>query len=180
MMTEKATWVIDPTHSTVEFSVKHMMIATVKGRFGQFEGKIIADPNDLSGASAEVEIDAQSIDTKVQDRDQHLRGADFFDVEKYPKITFRSTDIQPKAGQSGEYRLTGDLTIRGITRPVTLDVTYNGHGKDPWGGERIAFSAEGVINRKDFGLNWNTVLESGGVLVGDQVKLSIDVEAIRQ
>ena len=179
-MAQQATWIIDPSHSAIEFSVKHMMIATVKGHFEKFEGKIVADPENLTGGSAEVEIDAASIDTRTQDRDQHLRTADFFDVENFPKITFRSTEIEAKPGQSGEYRLSGELTIRDVTRPVTLDVTYQGHGKDPWGGERIAFSAKGSVNRKDFGLNWNTLLETGGVLVGDQVNLSIDVEAVRQ
>lgn len=173
-----AKWVIDPSHSLVEFSVKHMMIATVKGRFGAIDGVITVDPNDLTTASVHVKIDVSSIDTREVKRDEHLRSADFFDVEKFPQITFQSRSITP-AGD-GEYNLVGDLTMHGVTRPVTLVSTFTGQGKDPWGNDRIAFSAEGKVDRKEFGLTWNAALEAGGVLVGDQVKISIEVEAIRQ
>lgn len=171
-------WVVDASHSNVEFAVKHLMIATVRGRFSEVEGFIEGDPADLTSARFEATINAASIDTRQDDRDQHLRSADFFDVENHPTITFKSTNIE-KAGDD-EYKVTGDLTIRGTTRPVTLDVTFEGRGKDPWGGERIALTAKGKINRKDFGLTWNAALETGGVLVSDEVKLDINVEAVLQ
>jgi len=171
-------WVVDASHTNVEFSVKHMMIATVRGRFGEVEGVIEGDPADLSSARFEATINAASIDTRQSDRDNHLRSADFFDVENHPKITFKSTRVE-KTGEN-EYKVTGDLTIRGTTRPVTLDLTFEGRGKDPWGGERIALSATGKINRKDFGLTWNAALETGGVLVSDEVKLDLNVEAVLQ
>lgn len=171
-------WVVDASHTNVEFAVKHMMIATVRGRFSAVEGVIEGDPADLTEARFEATIDANSIDTRNDDRDQHLRSAEFFDTENHPKITFKSTGGQ-KTGDD-EYKITGDLTIRGVTRPVTLDVTYEGRGKDPWGGERIALTAKGKINRKDFGLTWNAPLETGGVLVSDDVKLEINVEAVLQ
>jgi len=171
-------WVVDPTHTNVEFSVKHMMIATVRGRFGKVEGVIEGDPSDLTSARFEATIDTQSIDTRQEDRDNHLRSADFFDVANHPNITFKSTKVE-KVGDN-EYKVTGDLTIRGVTRPVTLDTTFEGRGKDPWGGERIALSATGKINRKDFGLTWNAALETGGVLVSDEVKIELNVEAVLQ
>ena len=170
------TWKVDPAHSLVEFSVRHMMFATVKGRFSTFEGVIKGDPKDLTNATFEATIDAASIDTREGQRDNHLRSADFFDVEKFPKITFRSTQVT-KTGDN-TYKVTGDLTIRGVTRPVTLDVEFTGQGKDPWGNQRIGLSAKGSINRKDFGLTWNAPLEAGGFLVGDKVDLSIEVEAV--
>jgi len=171
-------WVVDPTHTNVEFAVRHMMISTVRGRFSKFEGVIEGDPNDLTGARIEGTIDAQSIDTRQEDRDNHLRSADFFDVANHPQITFKSTKVE-KVGDN-EYKVTGDLTIRGVTRPVTLDATFEGRGKDPWGGERIALSATGKINRKDFGLTWNAALETGGVLVSEEVKIEINAEAVLQ
>ncbi len=171
-------WVVDPTHTNVEFSVKHMMIATVRGRFSEVEGVIEGDPSDLTTARFEATINTKSIDTRQEDRDNHLRSADFFDVENHPKITFKSTSVE-KVGEN-QYKVTGDLTIRGVTRPVTLDTTFEGRGKDPWGGERIALTAKGAINRKDFGLTWNAALETGGVLVSDEVKLEINVEAVLQ
>lgn len=174
----KTKWVLDPAHSLAEFSVKHMMISTVKGRFAKLEGVIEADPADLTTATASVEIDVASIDTHEAQRNQHLRSADFFDAEKFPKLTFRSKRVTAKGGD--EYALTGDLTIRGVTKEVTLDLTFEGEGKDPWGNQRIGFSAETRINRKDFGLNWNALLETGGVLVGDQVKINVEIEAIKQ
>ncbi|HLS90190.1 MAG TPA: YceI family protein [Limnochordia bacterium] len=171
-------WVVDPTHTNVEFVVRHMMISSVRGRFSQVEGVIEGDPDDLTTGRFEATIDAASIDTRQEDRDQHLRSADFFDVENHPKITFKSTSVE-KTGEN-QYKVTGDLTIRGTTRPVTLDVTYEGRGKDPWGNERIGLSAQGKINRKDFGLTWNAALETGGVLVSDEVRLEIHTEAVLQ
>lgn len=172
-----ATWVLDPSHSLAEFSVKHMMIATVKGRFRTFSGTIQANPADLTSAQFQVTIDMASIDTADTQRDDHLRSADFFEAEKHPQMSFQSKGVSAKGD---EYQLTGDLTIRGVTKEVSFDLTYEGQGKDPWGNERIAFSAETKINRKDFGLNWNTALEAGGVLVGEQVKIAVHLEAIKQ
>jgi polyisoprenoid-binding protein YceI len=170
------TWKIDPAHTHVEFAVKHMMIATVKGRFSEVTGEIQLDEGNLRNSKVYIEINVASIDTREPQRDQHLLSPDFFDVEKYPKITFRSTAIENTLEQ---FKLTGDLTIHGVTRPVTLDVTHEGRGKDPWGGERIGFAATGKIKRSDFGLTWNAALETGGFLVGDDVKISLDVEAVK-
>ncbi len=171
------TWKLDPAHTLVEFSAKHMMITTVKGRFTDVEGTIHADEEDVSKSSVEARIKAASIDTRTQQRDDHLRSADFLDVEKYPDITFKSTGIE---GNKDEFRLIGDLTIRGTTRSVTLDASFEGRGKDPWGGERAGFSAHGKIDRRDFGLTWNQALETGGVLVGHDIKISIDAQAVRE
>ncbi len=171
------TWKIDPAHTQVEFAVKHMMITTVKGRFSDVTGEIQHnDAATFPNSKVTIEINVASIDTREPQRDQHLRSADFFDVDKYPKITFRSTKID---GAVEGFKLTGDLTIHGVTRPLTLDVTYEGRGKDPWGGERIGFSGTGKIKRGDFGLTWNAALETGGFLVGDDVKLSVDIEAVK-
>ena len=172
------TWSIDPAHSHVEFAVKHLMISTVKGRFAVVQGTVRTDESDPTKGTVEVEIDAASIDTREAQRDAHLKSADFFDVEKFPKITFKSTRISDVDGDS--FKLTGDLTIHGITRPVTLDVTSEGRGKDPWGGERAGFSAKGKIKRSDFGLTWNQVLETGGFVVGDEIKISLDVELVKK
>ena len=172
------TWSIDPAHSHVEFAVKHLMISTVKGRFGGVRGTIRTDEADPARGQVEVEIDADSIDTKEAQRDAHLKSADFFDVEKFPKIIFKSTQITDVDGDS--FRLTGDLTIHGVTRPVTLDVTSEGRGKDPWGGDRAGFSAKGKIKRSEFGLTWNQVLETGGFVVGDEIKITLDVELVKQ
>jgi polyisoprenoid-binding protein YceI len=174
----KHKWAVDPAHSSIDFSIKHMVIAKVKGTFHNFEAKIEADPEDLTTADIEFSVDVASIDTRNADRDNHLRSADFFEVEKYPKMTFKATRITRKS--EGEYEVTGDLTIRGVTRPETFLVTYEGQGKDPWGGERAGFSAHGTINRSDYGLTWNAALETGGVLVGDQVQISLEIEATKQ
>jgi polyisoprenoid-binding protein YceI len=172
------TWAIDPAHSHVEFSVKHLMISTVKGRFGVVRGTVTTDEADPAKGHAEIEIDADSIDTREPQRDAHLRSADFFDVETFPKLTFRSSRITDVDGNA--FKLIGDLTIHGITREVVLDVTSEGRGKDPWGGERAGFTASGTIKRSEFGLTWNQVLETGGVMVGDDIKIMIDVEAVKQ
>ncbi|MCL6594022.1 MAG: YceI family protein [Alicyclobacillus sp.] len=171
----KTSWQLDTAHSSIDFSIKHMMFATVRGSFHQFSGRIVADPEDLTTAEIEFTVEVASIDTRNADRDAHLKGADFFDVEHYPQIKFQATRIT-RAG-SVQYDVTGDLTIRGITRPVTFRANFDGQGKDPWGNLRAGFSAEGSINRKDFGLTWNAPLETGGVLVGEDVKISIQIEA---
>lgn len=172
------TWKIDPAHTNVEFSVRHLMITTVKGRFTDVSGTVKIDDADPARSEVDVTINAASIDTREQQRDTHLRSADFFDVEKYPTITFRSTRVEP--GQDGRLKVVGDLTIRGVTKSVTLDVAPEGRAKDPWGGERAGFSASTRINRSDFGLTWNQALETGGVMVGDRIDIAIDVEAVRQ
>lgn len=173
--TEFETWTIDPVHSRVEFGVRHMMISTVKGTFSELEGTIHLDGDDLSRSSVEVEIDATSLDTGSEDRDQHLRSADFFHVEKHPTLRFVGRTVEPA---DDGFLITGDLTIRGETREVTLEAEKLGTGTDPWGNPRVGFRAETSISRKDFGLTWNQALETGGVLVGDNVDISLDVQAI--
>ena len=172
------TWTIDAAHTHVEFAVKHLMISTVRGRFAAVRGTVHTDAADLSRSRADIEIDAASIDTREAQRDAHLKSADFFDVETFPTLTFRSTRVSDVKGQ--DFKLTGDLTIHGVTREVTLDVTSEGTGKDPWGGERAAFSARTAIKRSDFGLKWNQALETGGFVVGDDIKITLDVEAVKQ
>lgn len=173
----KTKWALDASHSSVDFSVKHMMIANVKGTFKDFDAKIEADPTDLTTASIEFSIDTASVDTRNGDRDAHLRSGDFFDVENHPKMTFTATSISKK--DEGEYDVTGDLTIKGTTKPQTFTVTFEGTGKDPWGNEKVGFGVEGSINRSDYGLTWNAALETGGVLVGDKVKISLDIQAAK-
>ena len=172
----KTTWKLDPAHSHIEFSAKHMMITTVKGRFADYEGTVTGDQQSPAGATVNVTIKAASIDTRTEQRDGHLRSADFLDVEKFPTITFRSTKI---AGTKDKFTLTGDLTIRDVTKPLTLDVTFEGQGADPWGGTRAGFSATGKIDRREFGLTWNQALEAGGVLVSNDIKLHIDAQLVQ-
>jgi polyisoprenoid-binding protein YceI len=172
----KTTWKLDPTHSLVEFGVKHLMITTVKGRITDVEGTIYTDENDPRKSSVEATLKAVSIDTRTEQRDQHLRSADFLHVENYPEIKFRSTRIE---GDKENFKLTGDLTIRDVTKSVTLDVQFEGRTKDPWGGERVGFSGSGKIDRRDFGLTWNQALEAGGVAVGHEIKISLEVEAVK-
>ena len=169
-------WQIDPSHTQVEFAVRHLMIATVRGRFSDVKGTIEIAGGDLSTAEVDVTIAADSIDTREPQRDAHLRSADFFDAGKFPTLTFKSRRVKPLDG--GTFTLVGDLTIHGVTREVALDVTSEGHGRDPWGNDRAGFSLKGKINRKDFGLGWNQLLETGGVVVSDEVKISIDTEII--
>ena len=172
-----STWQIDPMHSHVEFAVKHMMISTVKGRFAELSGAIKLDEADQTRSSVEVTIDAASIDTREAQRDGHLRSADFLDAEQYPSLTFQSKRVERLGGD--HLRVVGDLTIRGVTREVALDAVAEGRAMDPWGNERVGFSARTTINRQDFGLNWNQALESGGVLVGKKVKLLLDISAVK-
>ena len=170
-----SNWTVDSAHSSVEFSVKHMMIAKVKGVFNEFSANIEADPTDLTTAKIDFTIDLASIDTRNSDRDAHLRSADFFDVENNPSMIFKSTKIENTG--DGEYNVTGDLSILGVSRSETFSVTFEGQGKDPWGNEKVGFSAEGKIKRSDYGLTWNAALETGGVLVGDVIKISLQIEA---
>jgi polyisoprenoid-binding protein YceI len=170
-------WNIDGSHSAAEFSVRHLMITNVKGRFGTLSGTVDYDPEKPEASQIDVSIDATSIDTRDEKRDGHLRSPDFFDTEKFPSITFKSTSV--KKTDDG-FAATGDLTIHGVTKPVTLEVeTPSAQSKDPWGNTRIGASATAKINRKDFGLNWNAALEAGGVLVGEQVKISIEVSLVQ-
>lgn len=170
------SWSIDSAHTQVEFAVKHMMLAKVRGRFAEFEGSVAFETDDIASAAIEVRIAAASIDTRVAQRDEHLRSADFFDVAQYPELRFVSRRIEARG--DAEYRVVGELTIRGVTREVTLDARFEGTGTDPWGGTRIAFSASGSIDRRDYGLTWNQALEAGGILVGDEVRLSIEAELV--
>lgn len=170
-------WQLDPSHSSIEFAVKHMVLATAKGTFKEYDVKADVDPTNLAASSATVTIDAASLDTNNNDRDTHLRSPDFFDVENYPQITFVTKKIEQRKGD--DYEITGDLTIRDITKEVTLKGELNGPAKDPWGNERVGLSADGKINRKDFGLNWNVALEAGGFLVGEDVKLSIEAQLVK-
>ncbi|TDG00159.1 YceI family protein [Paenibacillus piri] len=174
----KSKWAVDATHSSIDFTIRHMMIAKVKGTFHTFEAEIEADPNDLTSADVQFAVELASIDTRNNDRDTHLRTADFFDVEKYPKMTFKSNRIVKT--DEGEYEVSGDLTLHGVTRPETFSVTFEGSGKDPWGNERAGFSAQGTIKRSDFGLTYNAALETGGVLIADEVKVSLEIEALKQ
>lgn len=171
-------WAVDTFHSSIEFSVRHMMIAKVKGTFHAFEAQIEADPMDLTTAAIAVEIDLSSVDTRNGDRDAHLKSPDFFDVENNPKMTFQSTLIT-KTGE-GEYDVTGNLTLHGVTLSETFAVSFEGAGKDPWGNEKVGFSATGSIKRSDYGLTYNAALETGGVLIGDEVKISLEIEAAKQ
>jgi polyisoprenoid-binding protein YceI len=172
------TWQIDNSHSHIGFSVKHMMIATVRGEFKAYTGTLALDTDDLTQSVFTGEIDIASIDTRESKRDEHLRSADFFDAETYPTMTFKSTRVEPIDGN--EYRIVGDLTIKGITKEVVLEAEYAGIHKDPWGNTRTGFTASATLDRKDFGLSWNAALETGGVLVGEKVKLSLDIEAVLQ
>jgi polyisoprenoid-binding protein YceI len=172
------TWVLDPAHTVVEFAVKHMMIATVRGNFGQVEGTLRLDERDPSRSTVEAKIDVASIDTRQSQRDEHLRSADFFDVANHPTMEFRSRRVEQVS--KDRYRVTGDLTIRGETREVELDVTEGGRIRDPWGADRIAFSAEGKIDRTEFGLKWNQALEAGGVVVSNEVRISIEAQAVAE
>lgn len=171
------TWNLDLSHSSVEFAVKHMVISSTKGRFANYEVDANVDEQNLANSSATVRIDAASVDSRDEKRDAHLRSADFFDAENHPYITFTTKRLEPKGGD--DYKLIGDLTIRGITKEVSLDGEVTGPVKDPWGGTRFGISAQGKVNRKDFGLTWNGVLEAGGLLVGDDVKLSIETELVK-
>jgi Uncharacterized conserved protein len=168
-------WNLDPTHSELTFKVKHLMISNVKGSFTKFNAKI--EGEDFENAKITASVDADSIFTNNADRDGHLKSADFFEVETFPVLKFESTSITKT--DDGEYTLIGDLTIKGITKSVELDVEFGGFMKDPYGNEKAGFSFDGKINRKDFGLNWNAALETGGVLVSDEVKIAAEVQFVK-
>ena len=157
----RSNWTVDTTHSGINFSIRHMVVSKVRGRFTKYSGTVQLDEDDLTRSTVQATIDASSIDTGTQQRDDHLRSADFFDVEKF------------------FYRVIGDLSIRDVTREVTLDVEYGGRAKDPWGNERVGFIVETTLDRKDFGLGWNQLLEAGGVLVGDRVEIELEVQAVK-
>lgn len=167
-------WNFDTAHSNIGFSVKHMMVSTARGKFEKFTGSVSFDPAKPAETTLDVSIDAASINTNDEKRDGHLKSADFFEVEAHPALTFKSKSVQVIDKDSA--KLSGDLTIRGVTKPVVLDVEFNGLGKNPWGNEVAGFSAKTKISRKDFGLVWNVALEAGGVLVADDVKIEIDAE----
>lgn len=172
-------WVIDPTHSSVGFSVRHLMISKVKGTFETFDATFVTGENPLdSKVTATAQV--ASINTNEENRDQHLRTNDFFEAEKYPTITFVSTGIKEKDAADGEYIITGDLTIKGVTKSVDFDFEFGGFATDPYGNYKAAASAEAEINREDFGLTWNAALETGGVLVGEKVKITLDIQAALQ
>ncbi|HPW54942.1 MAG: polyisoprenoid-binding protein [Thermoanaerobaculaceae bacterium] len=172
------TYVIDPAHTVVGFSVKHMMVTNTRGVFGDVKGTVVADPNDLANSGVEVTIGVASIDTRNADRDTHLRSADFFDVEKFPTMSFKSTKVE-KRGEG--YVATGQLTIKGVSKEIALPFTVSGPITDPWGSVRYGLEFEKVkINRKDFGLTWNNVMETGGLVVGEEVTIELEVELVKQ
>lgn len=172
----KTKWVLDPTHSELTFKVKHMMITNVKGEFKNFSVEV--DGEDILKSLLNVSIDASSINTNNTDRDNHLKSADFFDAENHKELSFKSTSIKQK--DDDEYELKGILTIKGISKEIKLEVEFGGINKDPWGNEKAGFSIEGKINRKDWGLNWNAALETGGVLVSEEVKINAEVQFVKQ
>jgi polyisoprenoid-binding protein YceI len=171
------TWNIDASHSGINFSIRHMVFAKVRGRFASYTGSIRLDDDDVTRSSVDVSIDAASIDTGTPQRDTHLRSPDFFDAEGYPHLRFRSTRVED-AGD-GRLRVVGDLTIRDVTREIVLDAETAGRGKDPWGNDRVGFVATTSLDRKEFGLRWNQVLEAGGFLVGDRVDIELDIQAVK-
>lgn len=172
------SWQIDSAHALIEFSVTHMMIAKVRGRFNEFSGIVELNENNPEKTNVTVEIDVESIDTRQKQRDDHLRSPDFFNVAEFPKIVFKSTNVS--LTDKTKAILTGDLTIKDITKPVSLNVEFNGMSKSPWGTTSAGFSAKGKVNRKDWDLTWNQTLETGGVLVGDEVDINIEIELIKQ
>ena len=174
-------WQLDPAHTTIEFAVKHMMFTTVRGRFKSFTGVVHVNERNPDQSRVEVGIEAASIDTGVSDRDAHLRSADFLDVEHHPKIVFRSTRVDGAHKTAGDrFKIAGDLEIRGKSIPVTLEVTFEGLGTDPWGKQRAGFAARTEIDRREWGLQWNQALETGGVLVANSVKIEIEAQAVKQ
>src|SRR5438132_6409404 len=171
------SWSVDPMHTQVEFSARHMGIMTVKGHFTGVDATLNFNEEDFSASSVQATIDAGTLRTHDERRDTHLKSPDFLNIERFPTITFKSTRIEHAAHE--QYKMTGDLNISGVTRPVTLDVVYSGQGKDPMGNVHAGFSAQTIINRKDWGLTWNLALETGGFLVGEEVKIALEVEAVK-
>ena len=171
----KGDYALDPTHSRLGFSTRHAMVTTVRGQFKEFTGEAVVDTADPAASQVDVKIQATSVDTGVADRDGHLRSADFFDVETYPEITFVSTDV---TRDGSDWTITGDLTIKDVTKPIAIEFEENGSARDPFGNLRIGFEGKAVLNRKDWGLTWNAALETGGFLVSDKIKLEFDISAI--
>lgn len=172
------TFTIDPQHSRLGFAVRHMGFSKVRGSFDEFEGTVRMSPDDLSSLEAEASVQTASITTGTEDRDEHLRSDDFLAVEEHPSMTFESKEVRDVDGNT--FTLAGDLTIRGTTKPVELEAEFLGEGTDPWGGTRVAFEAETTVNRKEFGLNWNQALEAGGVLVGTEVTIRLEIQAVQE
>jgi len=177
-MSVKTKWVLDPSHSEVGFKVKHMMFTNVSGKFSDFNVDVETEADDFTKSAIRFEADMASVSTGNNDRDNHLRGEDFFDVTQFPKMSFAAGSLRQKDGD--DYELAGDLTMHGITRPVSLDVEYGGLGKDPWGNIKAGFSISGKINRKDWGLAYNAVLDNGGLLLGEDIKLHIEIQLVKQ
>jgi len=171
-------WILDPTHSEIGFKVKHMMFTNVSGKFDAIEATIDTDGDDFTNAQIAFSAETTSVNTGNADRDNHLRSADFFDAEKFPKITFHADGFVKKSGE--DFTLTGDLTLHGVTKTITLDAEYGGLLQDPWGNTKAAFSIIGKINRKDWGLNWNAALETGGLLVSEEVRFAIELQFVKQ
>lgn len=174
----KSTWAIDASHSEIGFKIKHLMITNVKGKFQKFEGEAVTEDDDFSKGSVSFSTEVASIHTGDAQRDGHLQSPDFFDAQNFPKISFKATKYEKISGDN--HRLTGDLTIRDVTKPVSLDVEFGGIAKDPWGNTKAGFTITGSINRKDWGLTWNAVTEAGGVLVSEDVKINCDVQLIKK
>jgi len=173
------TYTIDSSHSRLGFTARHAMVTNVKGSFGAFEGTVVIDAANPAASSANVTIDVASVTTGSPDRDGHLRSGDFFDVENYPTWTFVSTGVEDVDVASGSFTLVGDLTIRDITKPVRVDLTFDGSATDPFGNRRAGFEGKAVVNRKDWNLTWNAALETGGVLVSEKIKLDLDVSLVK-
>lgn len=176
--TVATVWSFDPAHTSIEFKAKHMMVTTVKGHFNSFTGRIVGNIEDPTNAEIDVEIEAASVDTGNEQRDAHLRSADFLETETYPTITYKSTRIEQLGGD--RFKVYGDLTMHGVTREIDLDGTVNGHGTTPFGTQVVGLSAVGSVNRRDFGLTWNAALETGGWLVSDTLKLDFEIQAVKQ
>jgi polyisoprenoid-binding protein YceI len=174
----KSAWVIDPVHSEIHFKVKHLVIASVTGSFDKFEGYLETASEDFSDAEISFTADVSSVNTNMPDRDNHLKSSDFFDAANYPKLIFKSTAF--KKLSDTEYKLSGDITIRGVTRPISLSVEYGGTVKDPWGNVKAGFELSGKLKRKEFGLHWDAMTEAGGVVVSDEVRLLLNVELTKQ
>ncbi|BBI34582.1 YceI family protein [Cohnella abietis] len=169
-----SNWVLDKSHSGINFSVRHMMITNVRGSFNEFDAVVLADSDNLSALEASLSINVDSINTKDDGRDGHLKSPDFFNVEQFPQIVFKKTSLEAKGGE--DYKLTGDITIAGVTKSITLNTEIAGPAKDPWGNSKFGVVADGIINRSDFGLTYNAALETGGILIGDAIKIHIELE----
>ncbi|MGA5099090.1 YceI family protein [Streptomyces lavendulocolor] len=171
------TYTIDPSHSGIGFTARHAMVTNVRGAFTEYEGTLELDGTDPAASGASIDVTIASVDTGSADRDAHLRSADFFDAEQFPLMTFRSTGAEALGGT--DYRITGDLTIKGVTKPISIDLEFNGAAKDPFGNERVGFEGKAELLRSEWGLTWNAALETGGVLVSDKIKLTFEISAIK-